>query len=84
LDQQRATAEILKIISCSLPDVQPVFNTIVCNTARLCGTDDVVLQRVDGDASSSPPISGRSRPTSPDADTPDLVVGRAVGLKGGS
>ena len=36
LDQQTATSEILRVISQSQTDVQPVFDTIVRSTVRLC------------------------------------------------
>ena len=43
LDQQTATAEILKVISGTPTDTQPVFDTIVRNAGRVCDAVDAVL-----------------------------------------
>jgi GAF domain-containing protein len=48
LDQQTATAEILRVISGSPTDIQPVFEAVVRNASRLCGAANVSLYRVEG------------------------------------
>ena len=49
LDRQMATSEILKVISQSQTDVQPVFDTIVRNAVRLGDARFGVLHRFDGE-----------------------------------
>ena len=49
LEQQTATAEILRVISSSPTDVQPVFDTIVNSAPRLCGARFCLLYRFDGE-----------------------------------
>ncbi|MCW5661093.1 MAG: GAF domain-containing protein [Burkholderiaceae bacterium] len=49
LEQQTATAEILKVISASPTDVQPVFDAIVASCQRLCGGKSVNLLLASGD-----------------------------------
>jgi len=46
LDQQTATSEILRVISSSPTDVQPVFNTIASTAARLCESFDSIIWRL--------------------------------------
>ena len=50
LDRQTATAEILRVISSSPTDVQPVFETILANAARLCEASFAAVFRYDGEA----------------------------------
>jgi signal transduction histidine kinase/HAMP domain-containing protein len=49
LDQQTATAEILRVISSSPTDTQPVFDAIAESAARVCAASDAVVLRLDGD-----------------------------------
>jgi GAF domain-containing protein/CheY-like chemotaxis protein/HPt (histidine-containing phosphotransfer) domain-containing protein len=49
LEQQTATSEILRVISGSPTDVQPVFDAMVQSAARLTGAFDVAIFRRDGD-----------------------------------
>jgi GAF domain-containing protein/anti-sigma regulatory factor (Ser/Thr protein kinase) len=49
LEQQTATAEILRVIRTSPADVQPVFETIVRNAVSLCGSLYAHVFRFDGE-----------------------------------
>ena len=49
LEQQTATSDILRVISQSQRDVQPVFETIAANARELCSANTAVVYTFDGE-----------------------------------
>ena len=85
LEQQTATSEILRVISRSQTDVQPVFDAIVRSAARLCDGVFGALYRFDGELihlaaahNLSPEALEAARQIFPAPLTRELTVGRAI------
>ena len=49
LEQQTATAEVLRIISTSPTELQPVLEVVVKSAVRFCGADDAIILRLDAE-----------------------------------
>jgi signal transduction histidine kinase/CheY-like chemotaxis protein len=85
LARQTSTAEILRVISRSHTDIQPVFDTIARSATELCGGIHAVVFRYDGDlvhlvADHGYPVEvmGGLRQRFPQPPDPELVGGRAI------
>jgi signal transduction histidine kinase len=60
LEQQTATSEILRVISQSQRDVQPVFEAIAANAQKLCDAAFAVVSKFDGELIHVAAVAGYS------------------------
>jgi GAF domain-containing protein/CheY-like chemotaxis protein len=85
LEQQTATAEILRVISSSPTDIQPVFDTIARNARRLCEAGSAQVLTYDGEMlhlqsldNTGPERSAVLRDTFPRPPSQGTVAGRVI------
>jgi signal transduction histidine kinase len=78
LEQQTATADILRVISSSPTDTEPVFDAIAANAARLCNANDAQVLRLEGEVLHLVAASGATAMPSVRPLTRGNIVGRAV------
>src|SRR5262249_47304561 len=49
LEQQTATSEILRVISSSPTDLQPVMDVVTASAAKFCGASNAAIFRLEGE-----------------------------------
>jgi GAF domain-containing protein len=87
LEQQTATSEVLRIISASLGELEPVFQAMLERAVRICDATFGNIFRWDGDAfhlmaaHKTPPAFAKTRKLSPIRPTPTTLFGRLVATK---
>jgi two-component system, NtrC family, sensor kinase len=85
LEQQTATSEILRVVSSSRTDLQPVFDAILQSATRLCGARFSALYRYDGDLvhlaahyNLTPEVLALLRQAYPTRPAREIASGRAI------
>ncbi len=88
LEQQTATADVLRVISSSPGELQPVYDAMLQNAVRLCDAKFGNIYRWDGDVlnlvatHNTPPALIEARRSSPVRPYPGTVFDQVVTTKG--
>jgi signal transduction histidine kinase len=80
-EQQTATSDILRVLSSSPTDLQPVLEAVVHNAARLCHATDAHIFRIAGDGLRLAASFGSNPIIGTQEDIPisrDSAIGRAI------
>src|SRR2546426_1888632 len=78
LEQQTATSEVLRIISSSPTDIQPVMEAVAAKAARLSEADDALIGQAEGDSIRWLAAYGTPLPTAGQPISRSLPTGRAI------
>ena len=88
LQQQTATADVLKVISSSPGELEPVFETMLANATQICGAEFGLLYRSEGDMFrtvslyGAPPAFAEQRRLNPMLrPSPGTALGRVAATK---